>query len=75
MAVTVNAGLARVVGTDRDTIVRECRRLLDNPVEYNRMARADNPFGDGLAGKRIAMALKRFVENKEPLLQGIAEFK
>jgi len=70
----VNAGLAKVVGTDRDTIVKACRRLLDNPELYNRMARADNPFGDGLAGKRIALALKHFLENKKPLLADIGAF-
>jgi UDP-N-acetylglucosamine 2-epimerase (non-hydrolysing) len=70
----VNAGLAKVVGTDRDTIVKACRRLLDDPELYNRMARADNPFGDGLAGKRIALALKHFLENKKPLLADIGAF-
>ncbi len=71
----VNAGLAKVVGTDRDAIVNECRQLLDDPEYHARMARADNPFGDGQAGKRIAIALKRYLENKTPLLEGIGEFK
>ncbi len=70
----VNAGLAKVVGTDRDSIVKECRLLLDDPEQYKQMARADNPFGDGLAGRRVAIALKRFLENKKPLLADIGEF-
>jgi len=49
--------------------------LLDDPEQYNRMARADNPFGDGLAGKRIAIALKQFLKNRAPLLEGIGEFE
>jgi len=70
----VNAGLAKVVGTDRDAIVRECQRLLDDPSAYEKMARAANPFGDGLAGKRIATALTRFLQDKRPLLGTIGEF-
>jgi len=71
----VNAGLAKVVGTDRDVIVRECQRLLDDPVAHDKMARSANPFGDGLAGKRIAVALTRFLDNKRPLLGALGEFK
>jgi UDP-N-acetylglucosamine 2-epimerase (non-hydrolysing) len=47
----------RVVGTDRARIVREAKRLLDDPAEHARMAHAQNPFGDGHAAERIAAAL------------------
>jgi len=53
----VAAGTARLVGTDRATIVAETSRLLDSPGEYERMARAVNPYGDGTASRRIADAL------------------
>ncbi|WP_324828994.1 non-hydrolyzing UDP-N-acetylglucosamine 2-epimerase [Qipengyuania zhejiangensis] len=49
----VEAGTARLVGTDADTIVRETQRLLDDQDAYGAMARAHNPFGDGQAAKRI----------------------
>ncbi|WP_405642953.1 UDP-N-acetylglucosamine 2-epimerase [Streptomyces sp. NBC_00019] len=49
----VEAGSARLVGTDPDTIVAWAEKLLDDPVEYRRMASAGNPFGDGRAARRI----------------------
>lgn len=53
----VEAGTAKLVGTDRSRIVEETRRLLQDESEYERMARAVNPYGDGLASKRIVQAL------------------
>ena len=53
----VEAGTAKLVGTDTATIIAEARRLLDDRQEYERMARAVNPYGDGLASRRIAQAL------------------
>ena len=50
----VAAGTARLVGTESDTIVRECLRLLDDEAAYADMARAHNPFGDGRSAARIA---------------------
>ncbi|WP_240982638.1 UDP-N-acetylglucosamine 2-epimerase (non-hydrolyzing) [Streptomyces sp. S3(2020)] len=49
----VEAGSARLVGTDPETIVAWAEKLLDDPVEYRRMAGAGNPFGDGTAARRI----------------------
>jgi UDP-N-acetylglucosamine 2-epimerase (non-hydrolysing) len=53
----VAAGVARVVGTDRAEIVRQTRRLLDNQGDYDAMASAANPYGDGRASERIVEAL------------------
>jgi UDP-N-acetylglucosamine 2-epimerase (non-hydrolysing) len=53
----VVAGTARLVGTDADRIVAEAERLLDDPTEYEAMARAHNPFGDGRAAERIVELL------------------
>jgi UDP-N-acetylglucosamine 2-epimerase (non-hydrolysing) len=50
----VRAGTVKLVGTDRDAIVREATRLLDDSAEYERMARLHNPYGDGKASRRIA---------------------
>ena len=49
----VEAGTARLVGTNRGTIVAETNRLLDDPAFYQSMAFAHNPFGDGFASNRI----------------------
>lgn len=51
------AGTARVIGTDRGSIVSETMRLLDNTEAYEQMARAVNPYGDGNAAERIVGAL------------------
>lgn len=50
----VEAGTAKLVGTDADTIVREISKLLDDRDAYSAMARAHNPFGDGHSAARIA---------------------
>ncbi|MBX3565259.1 MAG: UDP-N-acetylglucosamine 2-epimerase (non-hydrolyzing) [Sphingomonas sp.] len=50
----VEAGTAKLVGTDEMRIVAEMSKLLDDPAAYSAMARAHNPFGDGHASARIA---------------------
>ena len=54
----VEAGCARVVGTNAPRIVREARRLLEDATAYRRMAHVANPFGDGHASERIVNALR-----------------
>lgn len=49
----VEAGTARLVGTDEDRIVAETALLLDDPIEYSRRARIHNPYGDGRASAQI----------------------
>lgn len=49
----VDAGTARLVGTDPNRILYEMRRLLDDRNHYSEMSRAHNPFGDGRASERI----------------------
>lgn len=53
----IECGAAKLVGTDPDRIVAEVTRLLTDKEEYERMASAKNPFGDGHAAERIADAL------------------
>lgn len=55
----LRAGTARLVGTDKDVILREATRLIANPEAYREMAKARNPFGDGHAAERIVSALLR----------------
>jgi UDP-N-acetylglucosamine 2-epimerase (non-hydrolysing) len=49
----VQAGTARLVGTDTSQIVNAASELLDDPEAHAAMARAVNPFGDGHAAERI----------------------
>ena len=55
----VEAGTAKLVGTDAATIVRETARLLDDEGAYAEMARAHNPFGDGRSSQRICDLLAK----------------
>ncbi|WP_028056046.1 non-hydrolyzing UDP-N-acetylglucosamine 2-epimerase [Sphingobium bisphenolivorans] len=55
----VAAGTAKLVGTDRAQIGRSVAFLLDNDDAYAAMARAHNPFGDGMAAERIADVIGR----------------
>ncbi|MFH2558111.1 non-hydrolyzing UDP-N-acetylglucosamine 2-epimerase [Klebsiella aerogenes] len=54
----VAAGTVRLVGTDRQRIVDEVTRLLQDDAAWQAMSRAHNPYGDGQACDRILSALK-----------------
>jgi UDP-N-acetylglucosamine 2-epimerase (non-hydrolysing) len=54
----VSAGTVRLVGTDEERIVAEVSALLTDPVAYGAMARAVNPYGDGLAAGRSVAAVE-----------------
>ena len=58
----LQAGTVRLVGTDRQKIIAETRRLLDDPAAYAAMSQAINPYGDGQAAPRIVRALLKFSE-------------
>ncbi|MFM1798880.1 MAG: hypothetical protein RLZZ117_1158 [Cyanobacteriota bacterium] len=57
----VEAGTARLVGTESEAIVAEGSRLLSDPQAYASMAQAHNPFGDGQASARILAAARQFI--------------
>lgn len=50
----IQAGTLKLVGTDEEIIYREFRKLLTDQKEYEKMAHASNPYGDGFASRRIA---------------------
>lgn len=54
----LEAGTVKLVGTDYDKIVSEVSRLLDDATYYDKMSKAVNPYGDGLACGRIVDALR-----------------
>ncbi len=54
----IAAGTLRLVGTDEAVIYDNFRRLLEDKDAYNAMAHAANPYGDGLASRRIADILE-----------------
>ncbi len=56
----VEAGTVKLVGTDRNRIVSEAVRLLEDSEAYQSMARVHNPYGDGHASRRILDATRSF---------------
>jgi UDP-N-acetylglucosamine 2-epimerase (non-hydrolysing) len=59
----VDAGTAKLVGTNQETIVAEAFKLLDDDDHYEKMAKAHNPFGDGKASERIAHIIEQDLIN------------
>jgi UDP-N-acetylglucosamine 2-epimerase (non-hydrolysing) len=53
----IEAGTLKLVGTDEKTIYNNFKLLLEDTEAYNAMAKASNPYGDGLACQRIANIL------------------
>ena len=53
----LKSGTVHLVGTNHDLIVNEVSTLLDDPVAYEKMSKAVNPYGDGKACSRIVQAL------------------
>ena len=54
----IEYGTVKLVGTDINKIVSTVQVLLDDKNEYKKMSEAINPYGDGLASKRIVEVLK-----------------
>lgn len=50
----IKAGTLKLVGTDEEVIYCSLKKMLECRSEYNRMSKASNPYGDGLASVRIA---------------------
>ena len=53
----ISAGTVKLIGTNRERVYEEARRLLVDEGEYRRMAEAHNPYGDGHASERIIQAI------------------
>ena len=49
----VDAGTVKLVGTNKEVIIEEAQKLLDNKEEYEKMSKAHNPYGDSKACERI----------------------
>ena len=57
----IEAGTLKLVGTDEENIYSETKKLLTDNDEYNKMSKANNPYGDGHASERIAdIIIKNF---------------
>ena len=58
----VDLGLAKLVGTNAHSILKEASLLIDNPEVFRQMTRAKNPFGDGKASKKILDECLKFLD-------------
>jgi UDP-N-acetylglucosamine 2-epimerase (non-hydrolysing) len=54
----LEAGTVKLVGTDPQKIIKEAQKLLDDKVEYEKMSKAHNLYGDGKACKKIVDFIK-----------------
>jgi UDP-N-acetylglucosamine 2-epimerase (non-hydrolysing) len=54
----ITAGTVKLVGTDKNLIIKEVNSLLTNRKKYTSMSRAHNPYGDGKASSRIIKFIK-----------------
>ena len=65
----VEVGTLKLVGTESEKVKEEMEKLLDNDAEYQRMAQAKNPYGDGKASERILDAIAYYfgVTDKKPI--------
>lgn len=57
----VNAGTAKLIGTNPKHILESAAELLENEAAYQNMATAINPFGDGKASARITQIVKNYL--------------
>lgn len=58
----VEAGTLRIVGTNEENIFEATQQLLDNATLYEQMSHSRNPYGDGLASKRICENIKYYFQ-------------
>ena len=65
----VEAGTLKLVGTESEKVKKEMEELLDNDAEYQRMAQAKNPYGDGKGIGTILDAIAYYfgVTDKKPI--------
>lgn len=60
----IKAGTLKLVGTTEENVFRETSLLLDNQDIYNEMSQTSNPYGDGLASKRILDAIEYMFDDQ-----------
>ncbi len=60
----IKAGTLKLVGTNEKIIYEETKKLLENKYEYDKMAKASNPYGDGFASQRIVDTIIEKLKDK-----------
>jgi len=57
----LEAGTVKLVGTDKNKIIKEAQKLIDDKIEYEKMSKSHNPYGDGKACNKIIDFLKESI--------------
>jgi UDP-N-acetylglucosamine 2-epimerase (non-hydrolysing) len=70
----ISSGVVKLVGTDYKNVKRELNDLIRNKDLYNEMISGKNPFGDGLASKRILMFVKEYFNFTNTNPEDLGEF-
>jgi UDP-N-acetylglucosamine 2-epimerase (non-hydrolysing) len=60
----IQAGTAKLVGTNFEGIVSEAMQLLTDPRAYQKMAQASNPYEDGKASERIIKIVDSYLAQR-----------
>ena len=71
---SIAAGLARLIGTDRATVLAAASEILRDPALHARMATSRNPYGDGQASSRIVLGIQRYLAQTSPVLTEDEQF-
>ena len=58
----VEAGTVKLVGTNKEKIIGEVSKLIEDKNEYDKMSKANNPYGDGKASKKIIKFLRKKIQ-------------
>ena len=70
----VEAGTVRLIGTNKDVVYAETKRLLTDQAAYDAMSNAVNPYGDGKASQRIVQAILHDFAGEEGLPDDFSRF-
>lgn len=57
----IEAGTAKLVGTEKEKIISNLSILLENEEEYDKMAKAINPYGDGRSSQKIKKIMSKYL--------------
>ncbi len=68
---SVDAGANRCVGCEKETIMKETRRILTDRAEKEKMRAAKNPYGDGKTSRRIFDIIEKFEGKMERWESGV----
>ncbi len=71
----VTAGTVKLIGTEKERVYEETKRLLEDEAEYKRMSNAVNPYGDGKASERIVTAILHVFGGEEAVPENFTPIK